>query len=317
MKNLILTLSLVIFTLFSAQSILANDSLYIVVQNDSLWKISEKLNVNSKTLYKLNEAIIGDNPDLIYPGQKFTIPPIMAKITDKATTSPELPKPSHKIQIADKGKALHQPSPPIIQAKPKTNSTIEQNLTTRIPDTNKASPNKGLFEIGNYGLRPLDMIIVCSAFFATFSGIYLVLTWLLSQLSLIWSAYTTFASNLNYENIECQDCDRNIYVKSILFNDYILYHMYFKDRVVTSDLDYLAEVICEEYGHEYFKFLQFHTDPNSSSIEKKFKAQKGTIQDLDLVSQRLLVSLIRKKLKAASGLIGLCNLTIRPINSWG
>lgn len=51
---------------------------YTVKSGDSLWKISKALSnqggSNWRELYNANKSIIGGNPDLIYPGQVYTIP---------------------------------------------------------------------------------------------------------------------------------------------------------------------------------------------------------------------------------------------------
>lgn len=50
---------------------------YTVKPGDSLWAISKKLLGNGarySEIYDLNKSIIGSNPNLIYPGQTFTIP---------------------------------------------------------------------------------------------------------------------------------------------------------------------------------------------------------------------------------------------------
>ena len=46
---------------------------YTVKEGDTLSKIAEKYNLNWKKLYEKNKDVIGDNPDLIYPGQKLVI----------------------------------------------------------------------------------------------------------------------------------------------------------------------------------------------------------------------------------------------------
>lgn len=50
---------------------------YTVKSGDSLWAIAKKLLGNGSRyseIYSLNKSIIGSNPNLIYPGQTFTIP---------------------------------------------------------------------------------------------------------------------------------------------------------------------------------------------------------------------------------------------------
>lgn len=52
---------------------------YTVKSGDTLGSIAQKLGVNEWALYDLNEGIIGSNPNLIYPGQVFQIPPAGAQ----------------------------------------------------------------------------------------------------------------------------------------------------------------------------------------------------------------------------------------------
>lgn len=55
----------------------ANQDTYTVQGGDSLSKIAKKLYGNAadwKKIYEANKATIGNNPDLIKPGQKFVIP---------------------------------------------------------------------------------------------------------------------------------------------------------------------------------------------------------------------------------------------------
>jgi LysM repeat protein len=48
--------------------------IYVVKQGDTLTKIANQYNVNLQKLYEKNRGVIGDNPNLIYAGQKLTIP---------------------------------------------------------------------------------------------------------------------------------------------------------------------------------------------------------------------------------------------------
>ena len=53
------------------------DKTYSVKSGDSLWKIAQdKLGNGARymEIYNLNKGIIGSNPNLIYPGQVFTLP---------------------------------------------------------------------------------------------------------------------------------------------------------------------------------------------------------------------------------------------------
>lgn len=50
---------------------------YTVVKGDCLWNITKKYTGNGsqwRALYELNKKVIGNNPNLIYPGQVLTIP---------------------------------------------------------------------------------------------------------------------------------------------------------------------------------------------------------------------------------------------------
>jgi nucleoid-associated protein YgaU len=50
---------------------------YTVAKGDSLWKIAKAHYGNGnkwRKIYEANRATIGDNPDIIHPGQTLTIP---------------------------------------------------------------------------------------------------------------------------------------------------------------------------------------------------------------------------------------------------
>ncbi len=72
LRTLIFTLLFCIFSLDKAAS--AQDILYTVQQGDSLWKIAVKYEIGLSELKSKNPSIA--NPDLIYPGQKITVPNI-------------------------------------------------------------------------------------------------------------------------------------------------------------------------------------------------------------------------------------------------
>ncbi len=64
-----------------AQEVLTQDQVqsitYTVVRGDTLWDISGRIlgdNFLWKLIYEENRSVIGDNPDLIYPAQAFSIP---------------------------------------------------------------------------------------------------------------------------------------------------------------------------------------------------------------------------------------------------
>ena len=50
---------------------------YVVQKGDCLWNIAKKFYGNGNkwpTIYEANKSVIGKNPNLIYPGQKYVIP---------------------------------------------------------------------------------------------------------------------------------------------------------------------------------------------------------------------------------------------------
>lgn len=53
------------------------EKVYVVKKGDNLWKIAKSVYGNGakhNTIYAANKGVIGNNPSLIYPGQKFIIP---------------------------------------------------------------------------------------------------------------------------------------------------------------------------------------------------------------------------------------------------
>lgn len=55
----------------------SSGSTYTVKSGDSLWKIAKQLygsGADWKKIYEANKDVIGSNPNLIYPGQTFTVP---------------------------------------------------------------------------------------------------------------------------------------------------------------------------------------------------------------------------------------------------
>ncbi|KKQ60585.1 MAG: Peptidase M23 [Parcubacteria group bacterium GW2011_GWE2_38_18] len=51
-----------------------SEGCYVIVHNDTLKKIAKAKNIGLKALYELNRETIGNNPDLIFPGQVLVIP---------------------------------------------------------------------------------------------------------------------------------------------------------------------------------------------------------------------------------------------------
>ena len=58
---------------YDYQENLNNDIIYTVKKGDNLSKIAKKFNTTWRAIYKKNKDIIGNNPNLIYPGQKLHI----------------------------------------------------------------------------------------------------------------------------------------------------------------------------------------------------------------------------------------------------
>lgn len=65
---------LVMFLMISIPSYAVQNNIYTVQPGDSMWKIAEKFQVGVKEIIDANKQIT--NPNLIYPGQKITIPSV-------------------------------------------------------------------------------------------------------------------------------------------------------------------------------------------------------------------------------------------------
>ena len=92
---------------------------YTVQTGDSLWAIAERAYGNGAdwpTIYEANKAEIGNNPNLIYPGQVFHIPP--------GTTHPSNPTPPDK--LTDPGFGIYPPD---------YGDHVDQQPTPANPDT--------------------------------------------------------------------------------------------------------------------------------------------------------------------------------------
>jgi LysM repeat protein len=48
--------------------------IYVVVRGDNLTKIGRKYGLTWQAIYNKNKSVIGGNPNLIYPGQRYIIP---------------------------------------------------------------------------------------------------------------------------------------------------------------------------------------------------------------------------------------------------
>ncbi|QGH34876.1 LysM peptidoglycan-binding domain-containing protein [Gracilibacillus salitolerans] len=70
MKRLVMIILTLFLLLFPLQSVFA--ATHIVQQGESLWKISLQYKIGLSEIIEVNEQI--ENPDLIYPKQRVTIP---------------------------------------------------------------------------------------------------------------------------------------------------------------------------------------------------------------------------------------------------
>lgn len=91
MKKIILTLlmsvTLLIACVFSASAAGSTTS-YNVVSGDSMWKIAVKYQIGVSEIINANPQI--SNPNLIYPGQKLTIPTLDSSVTSYEQTVVDL-----------------------------------------------------------------------------------------------------------------------------------------------------------------------------------------------------------------------------------
>lgn len=96
---------------------------YTVVSGDSLWKIAERAYGDGSqwtTIYEANQDIIGDNPNIIHPGQEFVIPEpselVLANtvITPPTTGEAAVPTPPEETPQTEVG--------------PEANEAITQNI---------------------------------------------------------------------------------------------------------------------------------------------------------------------------------------------
>jgi uncharacterized YkwD family protein/spore coat assembly protein SafA len=72
-KKLFIVLVITIIMLFSVQ-VFAQSTTYTVVRGDTMWKIAVKHQIGVSEIIAANPQV--KNPNLIYPGQKLTIPTI-------------------------------------------------------------------------------------------------------------------------------------------------------------------------------------------------------------------------------------------------
>ncbi|MBK9715174.1 MAG: LysM peptidoglycan-binding domain-containing protein [Kouleothrix sp.] len=75
---------------------------YVVKSGDSLWSIAARLYGNGalwQTIYNANREVVGSNPNLIYPDQRFTIPAAPTTPTTPSSGSGSAAKPGASYTI--------------------------------------------------------------------------------------------------------------------------------------------------------------------------------------------------------------------------
>ena len=122
-------LCLVFLGVFLADLALAKTIEFTVQKGDNFWKLSKKYNVKHSLIIRLNRDKLKyqDNPDLIYPGQKFIV-----EIADKAENAAASSK--KPIMIGDKKiaeNAIVSISKPIIVGDKKINDNLMSAQTER------------------------------------------------------------------------------------------------------------------------------------------------------------------------------------------
>ncbi|WP_316570099.1 SafA/ExsA family spore coat assembly protein [Neobacillus sp. YIM B06451] len=85
MKKALLILLVFVMAIVAVPSISSAQTIHTVVRGDTLWKISVRYHVGLHELIRANPQF--KNPDLIYPGQKVTIPKIGAKSVEQQVIS--------------------------------------------------------------------------------------------------------------------------------------------------------------------------------------------------------------------------------------
>ncbi|WP_053365086.1 SafA/ExsA family spore coat assembly protein [Bacillus sp. FJAT-27245] len=85
MKKFVLILMVFVMALVAVPGISSAQTIHTVVRGDTLWKISVRYHVGLHELIRANPQF--KNPNLIYPGQKVTIPTIGAKSVEQQVIS--------------------------------------------------------------------------------------------------------------------------------------------------------------------------------------------------------------------------------------
>ncbi|WP_409273615.1 SafA/ExsA family spore coat assembly protein [Neobacillus sp. SCS-31] len=85
MKKALLILLVSVMAIVAVPAISSAQTIHTVVRGDTLWKISVRYHVGLHELIRANKQF--KNPNLIYPGQKVTIPRIGAKSVEQQVIS--------------------------------------------------------------------------------------------------------------------------------------------------------------------------------------------------------------------------------------
>lgn len=109
----------------------SNSRIYIVKKGDCLWNIAKKCSgkgSNWRQLYNLNKKVIGKNPNLIYPGQKLTLPAGWKNPTT-TTSSKKVKKTAKKTYTKKK----YTTTKKVTKAKSKTTKkTVKSKVTQNV-----------------------------------------------------------------------------------------------------------------------------------------------------------------------------------------
>jgi LysM repeat protein len=107
----------------------------VVAPGDSLWSISQqRLHPNATTqqimneagrIYELNQSRIGDDPNLIFPGQELLVPPAATPTT--AATAPTMAEPTTVAVVEEEPAVL--PELPQMEAEPAAHTTSAESST--------------------------------------------------------------------------------------------------------------------------------------------------------------------------------------------
>jgi len=183
-----------------------SEECYVIVRNDTLKKIAKAKNISLKTLYELNRKTIGNNPDLIFPGQVLVIP--------QAAKPPE---PVKKIE----------PTTKIVT------SPVIKTQTARLyslPDRENSFIYK--YQNGRFSYSELQKIFLLTAF-SIFIALFLLFYKLLS-------IFLGRLFNIRKGSVE------KIFVGCFLNESEVLYFFFDGKRHVIADFDYLINILTSQ-----------------------------------------------------------------------